>query len=180
MEFYPEEEKERSELYRLFSSLFMEEPESGVILQIREMFQMKFEDSIEEIKRDFIRLFLGPDLHLSPHESLHNYPLGEIPRLWGRATEEVQAMYHSAGLMIDDESDLIPDHLGVELLFMSYLVENDRVEQQRKFMDEHLLLWIEEYCGEVEKHAVTTFYKEVAILLKEFVVSDGRTLSGGS
>lgn len=179
MEFYPDEERERAELYRLFSSLFMEEPENGVILQIREMFLMKFDDTIEEIKRDYISLFLGPDLHLSPHESLHNYPLGETPGLWGKAAREVQAMYHSAGLIVDEESNLIPDHLGVELLFMSYLAENDLAGQQRKFMDEHLLLWVAEYCAEVEKHAATTFYKEVAILLKEFVVSDSEKLSGG-
>lgn len=179
MEFYHDEGIERAELYKLFSALFMEEPEDRVILRIREMFRMKFDDTFQEIRTDFIGLFLRPDRHLSPHESLHNYPLGETPGLWGSATEKVQAMYHSAGLMIDEERDLIPDHLGMELLFMSYLIENGLVEQQRKFMDEHLLRWVAEYCGEVEKHAATTFYKEVAILLKEFVVSDSEELSGG-
>ena len=180
MTLYDEEDIERAELYKLFSSLFMKEPEDRVILRIREIFQMKFDDTPQEIRKDFAGLFLGSGLHLSPHESLHNYPLGETPKLWGRATEEVQAMYHSAGLMIDEESELIPDHLGAELLFMSYLIENDLAEQQRKFMDEHLLRWVAEYCDEVERHAATTFYKEVAILLKEFILSDSNELSGGS
>ncbi len=179
MEFYRDEEMGRAELYKLFSALFMEEPEEGVILRIREMFRMKFDDSLQEIRTDFIRLFLGSDLHLSPHESLHNFPLGETPGLWGRATEEVQAVYHSAGLMIDDESNLIPDHLGVELLFMSYLIEKGLVGQQQKFMDEHLLRWVAEYCDEMERHAATTFYKEVAVLLREFVASDSSELIGG-
>lgn len=180
MEFYDDEETERADIYKLFSALFMERPEDQLILQVRDMFQMKFEDAPEEIRMDYDSLFLGSDFHLSPHESLHNYPLGETPRLWGKAASDVQAFYRSAGLMIDEESEVIPDHLGLELLFMSYLIEHDLVEQQRKFMDEHLLPWVNEYCDEVERHAATTFYKEVAILLREFVVSDIRELGGGS
>jgi len=171
---------ERSEMYKLFSALFMKEPDDGSILRIREMFRMKFDDTPQEIRTDFIGLFLRLDLHLSPHESLHNYPVGETPRLLGKATLDVQAFYRSAGLMIDEESEIIPDHLGLELLFMSYLIENSLVEQQKKFMDEHLLRWAPEYCDKVERHAAATFYKEVAILLKEFILSDSEELSGGS
>lgn len=171
---------ERAGLYKLFSSLFMKEPTEEILVQLKEMFQMKFNETPEEIKADFASLFLSPDIHLSPHESLYNYPLGETPRLWGRATEEVQAFYRSAGLMIDEEVDLIPDHAGVELLFMSFLVENNLIDRQGAFMGDHLMRWIPDYCDEIEKHARTTFYKELAILLREFVVSDYEELSGGS
>jgi anaerobic sulfite reductase subunit A len=171
---------ERAGLYKLFSSLFMKEPTEEILVQLKEMFQMKFNETPEEIKADFASLFLSPDIHLSPHESLYNYPLGETPRLWGRATEEVQAFYRSAGLMIDEEVDLIPDHAGVELLFMSFLVENNLIDRQTAFMGDHLMRWIPDYCDEIEKHARTTFYKELAILLREFVVSDYEELSGGS
>ncbi len=179
MESYGDEEIDRAELYKLFSALFMEEPREEVILRIKEIFRMKFNDTLHDIKTDFVGLFMRPDFHLSPHESLHNYPLGETPRLWGRAAYEVQESYRSAGLIIDDESEVIPDHLGVELLFMSYLVESDLAAQQWKFMGEHLIRWVPEFCDEVEKHAATGFYKEVAILLREFVVSDNAGLSGG-
>jgi TorA maturation chaperone TorD len=176
---YNDEYNERARLYKLFSTLVMKEPSEETLLQIREIFRMKFDETPNEIREDFASIFLRPDLHLSPHESLHNYPLGETPRLWGLATEEVQAFYRSTGLMLDEEADLIPDHLGVELLFMSYLIENDLTDHQKEFMEEHLLPWIPEYCDEVRKHAGTTFYRELAILLKEFVVSDNEQLSGG-
>ncbi len=180
MEFYEydSEESERAALYKLFSDLFMKEPAEETLVEMKEMFQMKFDDSSEEIRRDFTSLFLGKDLHLSPYESLYNYPLGDTPRLWGRATEEVQALYRAAGLMIDEEIDLIPDHVSVELLFMSYLVENGFIEKQRVFMEEHLHRWIPDYCDEVRKHAGTTFYKEVADLLREFLATDLEELSG--
>jgi TorA maturation chaperone TorD len=179
MEFYGNEEIDRAELYKLLSALFVEEPQEEVILRIKEMLRMEFDDTLQEIRTDFVGLFMRPDLHLSPHESLHSYPLGETPGLWGRATYEVQESYRSAGLMIDEESEIIPDHLGAELLFMSYLIGNDLAAQQRKFMDDHLFRWVPEFCDEIEKHAATTFYREVAILLKEFVVSDHAELSGG-
>jgi TorA maturation chaperone TorD len=175
-----DEEIERARLYELFSSLFMKEPSEEVIMQLKEMFRMKSDDTPGEIARDFSNLFLRPDFHLSPHESLYNYPMGETPRLWGKATGEVQAFYRSAGLMIDEEADLIPDHVGLELLFMSFLAGNNLMEKQRAFMEKHLLRWVPNYCDEVEKHAGTTFYREIAVLVKDFLISDFEQQIGGS
>lgn len=179
MELY-NEQIERARLYKLFSSLFMEEPTEEVLLQLREMFEMKFDDTPGEVAMDFRNLFLNPTAHLSPHESFYNYSLEETPKLWGKATEEVQAFYRSVGLTIDEEAALIPDHAAMELLFMSYLVENGLIEQQRTFMEDHLFRWIPDYCDEVGKHARTAFYREIAVLLREFVVSDHEELGGGS
>ncbi len=178
MELY-NDQTERARLYKLFSSLFIKEPSEEILVQLKEMFSMSFNDTREEASADFRDLFLRPNMHLSPHESLYNYSLDETPKLWGRATGEVQAFYRSAGLMIDEETDLIPDHAAVELLFMSYLVENDLVEQQRAFMEDHLMRWLPDYCEEVEAHARTTFYRELAVVVKEFLLSDLEELEGG-
>jgi TorA maturation chaperone TorD len=45
------------------------------------------------------------------------------------------------------------------------------VEKQEVFLKEHLL-WVNEYCDEIGKHAATPFYKEVARILKEFILSE--------
>lgn len=171
MEIYENEDAERAELYKLFSDLFMGEPTEETLLQAKELFQMKFATPPDEIGTDFARIFLSPDLHPSPYESLYNFPVGEKPRLWGKATGEVNASYEAAGLILDEETPFIPDHLALELLFMNYLIQNGRVEQQKTFLREHLL-WVPEYCNEVQKHAATPFYKEVAIILKEFILSE--------
>jgi TorA maturation chaperone TorD len=55
---------------------------------------------------------------------------------------------------------------------MSYLIENDFIEQQKRFLEEHLRKWIPEYCNKIYKHAKTVFYKELANLLKEFILSE--------
>ena len=82
--------------------------------------------------------------------------------------------------MIDEEAGLVPDHLGLELLFMSYLIDNMRVYEQKKFLEEHLRGWVPRYCDEVREHAATVFYRELAHLVGEFIESESELLSGGA
>lgn len=178
MNLYDEDDAERAETYELFAGLFLKEPTTEVLLQMKEMFRMTFDETFTEIGIDFRHLFSGSEKHPPPCESLYNYPVGDKPRLWGRMTEEVRELYRSAGLMIDEEIDLIPDHVSAELLFMGYLIDNGLEEVQAEFLDEHLLKWIPPFCEEVKNRAETTFYKEVADLLKEFILSDYEQLTG--
>jgi len=149
----------------------MSEPAEDTLLQAKELFQMNSDTQPDEIRKDFSRLFLSPDLHPSPYESLYNFSMGEKPGLWGKATKEVNAFYEAAGLTLDEETSPVPDHLALELLFMHYLIQNGLAEKQEMFLKEHLL-WVNEYCDEVQKHAATPFYKEVAKILREFMLSE--------
>jgi TorA maturation chaperone TorD len=79
--------------------------------------------------------------------------------------------------MIDEEISIIPDHISAELLFMSYLIENGLTEHRIKFLREHLFRWVPEYCDEIQRHANSAFYKEVANILKEFILSDYELMS---
>ncbi|MCL5022675.1 MAG: molecular chaperone TorD family protein [Nitrospirae bacterium] len=176
MELNDSENIERAAIYRLFSSLFMNEPDDETLVRIREIFGMEFEDAPEEIRADYAATFLKPDHPPSPYESLYHYSFGDTPRLWGKATAEVQTFYRSAGLMVGEEPDIVPDHLGLELLFMSYLIERGLFRQQREFLDLHLMRWVPEYCDEVRRHAATTFYRELAEIMKEFIASDYESL----
>ncbi len=166
------DEGEVAELYKTFAQLFMKAPETEELLRLKELFDMTFEETEREVREDFCRLFVEPSTRIPPYESLYRYPLGHSPKLWGTATAEVQSLYRSAGLTIDQAADLVPDHLSAELLFSSYLIENGMSELQRKFLSEHLSLWVPEYCDEIARHAHTMFYREVAKLLKELILSD--------
>ncbi|NTU42590.1 MAG: hypothetical protein HGA78_05980, partial [Nitrospirales bacterium] len=68
---------ERSELYKLFAALFMEEPTAELIRQVIDIFQLDAGDTAEEISFDYTHIFLGPGKHLPPYESVYNYPAGE-------------------------------------------------------------------------------------------------------
>jgi TorA maturation chaperone TorD len=62
---------------------------------------------------------------------------------------------------------------------MSYLAANERIDEQRTFIEEHLIKWVPVFCDAVWEHAKTGFYKQIAILLKELVSSDYEHLRGG-
>ena len=177
LDIYENQEAERAEIYRLFSALFMKGPTPEIIEEVKEMFRIESDESLDEIERDFAAVFLRPDLHPSPYESLYIFAPGEKPGLGGKTAREVQSFYEGAGLTLDEEMNLMPDHLSVELLFMSYLIENSRVEGQIDFMEGHLFQWVPGYCDEVQRHASTVFYKQAANLLKEFIISEHESMN---
>jgi TorA maturation chaperone TorD len=166
------EEGEIAELYRLFAGLFMKAPTTDDLLAMKEIFQMTFDDTWQEVKEDFSRLFGGPKAEIPPFESLYSYPLGYRPMLKGPAAKEVEAFYQNTGLVMQEDLDLEPDHISAELLFVSYLIDNSMDDLHKRFLEEHLVKWVPEYCDEIPKRAKTTFYREVAKLLKELILSD--------
>lgn len=176
LDLYDNQEAERAEIYRLFSALFLKEPSPETIEEFKEMFRIKSDEAPDVIQRDFAALFLGTDFHPSPYESLYNFSPEDKPGIGGKAARKAQAFYEAAGLTLDEEMNLVPDHLSVELLFMSYLIENDRSGEQRDFMEGHLMPWVPAFCDEIRKHASTVFYKEAADLLKEFIASEHESM----
>ncbi len=164
------EDIERAELYRLFGFLFFNEPSTEIIMQLQEMFQMEFTDSIQEIRDDFKDLFLYPNGKLMPYESLYVYPLNESSHLWGKSSAEVIDFYNLAGLSIDEEFELSPDHISVELIFMSYLIEKGLINLQKRFIEEHLSRWIPKFCDKLQTYSKTAFFKEIANILRDFVL----------
>lgn len=179
MAFYDDEgDIERAELYRFFANLFIKEPSDETVANAKEIFQLKSIELPQQIRIDFLNLFSGPTANLMPYESFYNYPLGDKPRLWGKAAEEVQAFYLSTGLVLDEATGFIPDHISAELFFMAYLVENGILYFQKVFLAEHLVKWIPLFCDELHKYADTIFYKEIADTLKEFISSEAEEIMG--
>ncbi len=170
MDFIDDDDLERVNFYRLFSSLFLQEPGEKTLIEIEDVFGFKFHDTANEIRTDFTYLFSKPAGHLPPYESLYNYPIWEKPRIWGKATGEVQRFYQLTGIVIDEETELIPDHISAELLFMSYLIEKGFTEHQKSFLQNHLFIWIPVYCDEIKRYARTSFYKQIVSLLREFII----------
>ena len=169
------EEIERTVLYRLFAHLFMSRPTREILSLAREMLQMQSDETVELVEMDFAHIFMGPWKHLPPYESLYEqYIPGELGGPEERIAHGLKSFYTSVGLAMDMSANLTPDHISSELLFMSYLAENNFVDYQKRFLEEHLLKWVPGYCDEVHRHAATAFYKEIANLLKEFILSECR------
>lgn len=162
------EQQERAEIYRLFGLLFLNIPEVETIEEFEKFIGISISDSYEDICDDFISLF---------HE-------GKVPNYEGYYREllyreipieldllHVQHFYWAAGVAIEEEFDLPPDHVSMELIFMSYIVEQNLIELQIEFL-KRLREWIPLFCDNLYEKAKTDFYKEVATSLKDFVLSE--------
>lgn len=180
MDLYEDEDTERANFYRLFSALFLSEPDVDLLVQFGNVFGLTITNTLDEVGTDFLQLFSDSSGHLPPYESLYNYDLPDTPRLWGKVTEEVQRLYHANGLMIDEEIDLIPDHLSAELLFMAYLIESGTDEVKESFLRDHIISWVGYYCDEIAGFAQTDFYVDASALLKEFISVEAEELGTGT
>jgi len=166
MAVYDSSNVERVEAYRLLADFFLKAPEEEMLRAIREDFDLESDETAEEIRRDFDRLFPYPEGKLPPIESFF------LTLENTSSADEVAELYAKAGLTIEEEFELIPDHLYLELLFMSYLIETNKYDLQKIFLTEHLLNWVPYYCDELLKEAKTVFYREVAEITRDFLTSE--------
>lgn len=158
--------EERADIYRLLAGVFLRQADTEIFETLSVFFNIEVKDTPEDILNDSQRLFSL----LPPYESFYSQRAFIGKR-------DLHDFYESHGLMIDEELGLPPDHIGVEMLFMSYLVENKRLSAQKTFLEEHLLKWILSYLDIVNETAGTGFYKTIALLTKEFLLSDYKRLS---
>jgi len=143
------------------------------------------EEILEDLAMEYAMLFLGPGKHISPHESVHHQREdGQWGQLWGESTVEVKKFIETAGLNYHSDFTGMPDHISAELEFMERVTEregqawkeNDEKAAlycrkiEKKFIEEHLLKWIPQFCDKVTEAAELPFYRDIAVLTKHFIV----------
>lgn len=141
----------------------------------------------ERLAVEYTRLFIGPKNHIPPLESLYNYKEGETRQIWGSATVDVKKLIESSGLSFIKNYGSIPDHISIEFEFMQKLVEKEgelwekenynsqlykTIELEMRFINEHLKMWIPDFCQKVIGAAKLDFYKNFAKLTKDFIVTE--------
>ena len=191
----------RSSIYGFLATLFREEITINQLHQLKTQAFIKAlfepnspfynalldkpgEQLIEDLAVEYARLFLGPDKHISPHESVHHErDGGDWGALWGKSTVEVKKFIESAGLEYISEYSGLPDHISVELEFMQQAAgreaqaweSNDSegalycLKMEKKFLDDHILRWIPLFCDKIIADAELSFYREIAELTKNFI-----------
>lgn len=193
----------RSNIYGLLAAVYRQEPDSALIKELRgpqlsgvfsdlgidlgEDFYSKPESEMMEILGlEFTRLFIGPESHISAHESVFAEMDSGMGGLWGAKTVEVKNFILTTGLEYKPEFNGVPDHVSVELEFMQKLTEweADKWDQQdqenaeycqsiqRMFLDQHLLPWIPQFCDVVMAQAEYPFYRAMSELTKSYLEFD--------
>jgi TorA maturation chaperone TorD len=156
---------QRADVYELFSQFFLNPPDEETLAILRQDFLLESRESLPDISEEFDELLRYPSGRLQPIESLYTGQMVSAHR-------DIRSIYAAAGLGLDDTYDVAPDHLSLEFLFMSYLIENGKREMEQKFLEQHLINWVPYYCEEVMKQSQTIFYREIAEIVKDFLISE--------
>jgi TorA maturation chaperone TorD len=124
--------------------------------------------SLDELATDFADIYLNGSLHASPSESAW---LDEDGLVCQKPMFEVREWYARHELGVPDWHKMADDHLVNQLLFIAFLLEeaaaNNRpalLEEAARFMDEHLLLWLSQFCHRITNRCRTPFYAYLALL----------------
>ena len=191
----------RSNIYGLLSVIYRAEPSADLIRQIKDPqflgilssagieLEAAFlngpeETILEDLAIEYTRLFLGPDKHISPHESIHHERGdGDWGTLWGKSTVEIKSFIESSGLEYKSDYHGMPDHISVELEFMHEAVKREKqawdekdndgasycLNMEKHFIEEHLVKWVPVFCDKIAAEAELSFYKEMSRLTKYFM-----------
>lgn len=80
-------------------------------------------------------------------------------------------LYDLLDFKIPEEYSFCPDHLILELEFMSILVAEADHREQLQFIEQHLD-WLNDLVEKAENNKVDEFYLELLIWIKDFVEAD--------
>jgi TorA maturation chaperone TorD len=136
--------------------------------------------SQQQLSIDHAALFIGPfELIAAPYGSIYT---GNHRQVMGETTIDTLRFYEDAGLSIDVKEP--PDHIAIELEFMSYLCnkeaessstgsygETERYRDMQVQFFRTTLQWVPQFCEAIEKGADNQFYRSLAECLSRFMVS---------
>lgn len=137
---------------------------------------------------DYTRMFIGPgEAQVSPWESIYT----DVERVYfSKGTIEVRDAYRKYNLLPGRLGHEPDDHIGLELDFMHKLCEMAKektegldqkgfleiLEDQKTFLDDHLLKWVPAWSRDVVKNAEIDFYRGAVRLLNAYLRIDLKLL----
>lgn len=194
----------RKKYYQLIHLLFLEPSGSEILVEIRNhgnlqeleeiheggkilrnVFEQLTEEQIKPEYEEFHRLFVGPGpLVAPPWESFYRSREHLLFEEW---TYQVREQYHQFGLQFKNENNEPDDHLLLELEFMLSLIDlslqEDQIERvielilsQIHFLEEHLTIWVPDFCKRIIEHTGSQLYLGAAMLLEDLLSFDLTTL----
>ncbi|MBW8012614.1 MAG: molecular chaperone TorD family protein [Chloroflexi bacterium] len=150
--------------------------------QLLEAFTELPEEIPETLLNEFNRLLWVKPI-APPYESYYLAPDG---RLRGNTAADLEGVYRNAGLGVSSKLNELPDHVAVELEFMSFLCSkevegmnsgNDQEtaaaqEEQRKFLGQHLGVWFPKFAKQVKSNTKEPIYNQVVDAAFQFLRSE--------
>lgn len=125
------------------------------------------------LREDYSRLFDRKDTTLAPaYESLYRKNTGGADS----QTSDVSEFYKSYGWKSKFNGKINDDHLGVELLFLTLLIDKyltlddeaclgEMKKEIQRFINQHILSWIPEWNKTVQIYSNTLCFKGIGTLI---------------
>ncbi len=194
----------RQALYRLFGALFLyadadrlaklraaagglrqegnlwgEAAFSSPLQELLEVLSQLTGETTGRIEEEYVRLFLAKPA-APPYESYYLDPEGQSR---ARIANQLEREYAQAGLALSPALKDLPDHIAVELEFMSFLCGQEAEaweaealeggtrarERQRSFLGQHLGRWFPAFARRVREAAPGGLYAVVAEVAYAFL-----------
>ncbi|AFA39084.1 putative component of anaerobic dehydrogenase [Pyrobaculum oguniense TE7] len=142
--------------YILVKELEDVEPIRPVLPFLREL-GVEIPRDLERLRSEYADIFI---INIPPYESAFT---SQANRLWDAAAIEVWGHYKEAGFQPDlaKARALAPDHVGLELLFLSILLERGLRDMADEFLSMHILRWVPQLYAAVELNYPKSFYAKV-------------------
>lgn len=146
----------------------------------------------KDLAVDYAKVFLSAGIPQGgaafPYESVYTSPDRLVMQ---EARDEAVRLYREKGLRVKDAAEP-EDHIAFELEFMIQLccegqkaAQSDdleelrkSIEEQRAYLENHLVNWVPQFCSDVIRYANTEFYQAVASMTTGFIVMDATLLAG--
>jgi TorA maturation chaperone TorD len=143
----------------------------------------------ERLGREHLRLFGGLAHRHSPPPPYESVWTGE-GKVMGKATVNVLKIYGEARVELTTRTTEPPDHIGIELAYLSYLCTKEAdarrstdanatakyLHMQYDFLRHHVERWVPNFCQHIAKDDRTGFYRGIATVTKEFVLADSEAI----
>lgn len=153
------------------------------LIRLEDYFTYDAGESLDDLATDFAKTFLGAGIAQGaaafPYESVYTSPRGIMMQ---DAWSEMCALLEDKGIERNEESDeLLEDHISIQMDFMAYLCDETNeftetltgLEEQKAFLNSHILNWVPKFCLDIKEHADTEFYRMVGQFTTGFLQLDG-------
>jgi TorA maturation chaperone TorD len=131
---------------------------------------------IERLNVEMTRLLEGPGI--TPAVPYASYYLHD-KQLMGPAAQAARRLYLEWGVE-PELGSIPPDHIALELGFLSFLAEQSLSDDRREdalrvslvFLSENLKPWLRLFCAAIENAAQESFFRALAVLTRQLIAAD--------
>ncbi len=116
-------------------------------------------DTLDELAADYAAIYLNHRYHASPCESVW---FDDENLSYQHSMFQVREWYKQYGLEAENWRKRPDDHLTLQLEFLAHLFsldqEVDTLREISRFLDEHLLRWVDRFASRVASRCLTPYH----------------------